>query len=226
VRILAFDCAVTGATAAVLVDGRTAGAARADGPRGQAERLIPVIEAALAQAGLGYEDLDRLAVTVGPGSFTGIRVGLAAARGLVLATGLGCVPVTTFDALAHAVPATSRAARQVWVAIDSRRGDLFVQAFDADLAPIGPPRVATVAEVAADIASGPGAGGVVLAGDGAPLLTVGPGLAGVGVAPARVPEAETVARIAATRAAAAVPPSPLYLRPPDVTPPPLPRPPG
>ncbi|HZH27846.1 MAG TPA: tRNA (adenosine(37)-N6)-threonylcarbamoyltransferase complex dimerization subunit type 1 TsaB [Azospirillaceae bacterium] len=223
-RILAFDCAVTGATAAVLVDGRTAGAARADGPRGQAERLIPVIEAALAQAGLDYGDLDRLAVTVGPGSFTGIRVGLAAARGLVLATGLDCVPVTTFDAIAHAVPATLRAGRHVWVAIDSRRGDLFVQAFGADLAPIGPSRVATVAEVAADVANRPG--DAVLAGDGASLLAASPGLGGVPVAPSSVPDAEVVARIAAGRSAAAVPPSPLYLRPPDVTLPPLPRPPG
>src|SRR4051812_18694458 len=68
--------------------------------RGHAERLLPIIESVLSQAGCSFHDLDRVAVTVGPGSFTGVRVGIAAARGLALALNIPAVGVGTLDALA------------------------------------------------------------------------------------------------------------------------------
>ena len=102
--VLAFDCAVSGLAIAIVGDGtRLAGIAEEG--RDQAARLLPAIAAALAEAGVGRRELSLIAVTIGPGSFTGVRVGLAAARGL--AVGLG-VPLaglaTTRVLLAQARP--------------------------------------------------------------------------------------------------------------------------
>ena len=101
--------------------------------RGHAERLVPMIGEVLAEAGVTAEAVDRLAVTVGPGAFTGLRVGLATARGLALATGRPLVGVTTFEAIAHALPLESRRGRSLLVAVDSRRTELFLRLFDATL---------------------------------------------------------------------------------------------
>jgi tRNA threonylcarbamoyl adenosine modification protein YeaZ len=68
--------------------------------RGHAERLMPMIEAALDQSGLSFGDIDRIAVTIGPGSFTGVRVGVAAGRGLGLALGIPVLGIGTLHALA------------------------------------------------------------------------------------------------------------------------------
>jgi len=119
--VLAFDCAVSGLGIAVVRDGaRLAGLA--EGGRDQAARLLPAIETVLGEAGVGRRELSLIAVTIGPGSFTGVRVGLAAARGL--AVGLG-VPLaglaTTSVLLAQATPR----GRAVVAAIDSRLGDWF-----------------------------------------------------------------------------------------------------
>jgi tRNA threonylcarbamoyladenosine biosynthesis protein TsaB len=218
VNLLAFDCAVSGASAAVLRDGGLRAERVHEGARGQAERLVPLLEEALAAAGLGYADLDALAVTVGPGSFTGIRVGLATARGLMLATGLPCAAATTLEVLAAAAgpPAPGEA---VTAAVDSRRGDLFVQAFGADLVPlcdaVGEPPEAAARRLARLGAR------LVLVGDAAGALAAA--LAGAGVAASRpdvpeVPRAAALARLCAGRAASRDPPAPVYLRPPDAVP--------
>ena len=119
--ILAFDCAVSGLGVAVLRDGKRLAGLAQEG-RDQAAQLLPAIETVLAQAGVGRRALDLVAVTIGPGSFTGVRVGLAAARGL--AVGLG-VPLagmsTTSVLLAQATPRD----RLLVAAIDSRLGDWF-----------------------------------------------------------------------------------------------------
>jgi tRNA threonylcarbamoyladenosine biosynthesis protein TsaB len=126
VNVLAFDCSGKRAAVAVLASGGVAASRDDSQPVGQAERLIPMIDAVCAEAGMRLPDLDLLAVTVGPGSFTGIRVGLAAARGLALATGLPCVGVTSFAAVAAAVLPELR---PLAVALDSRRDEIFVQCF-------------------------------------------------------------------------------------------------
>ena len=119
--VLSFDCAVSGLGIAIVGDGTRLASIAEDG-RDQAARLLPAIAAALGEAGVGRRDLSLIAVTIGPGSFTGVRVGLAAARGL--AVGLG-VPLaglaTTRVLLAQATPR----GRTVVAAIDSRLGDWF-----------------------------------------------------------------------------------------------------
>ncbi len=98
-KVLAFDCSGASCSAAVLIDDRPAAQRFAPMERGHAETLLPMIETVLREAALTPAALDLLAVTVGPGSFTGLRIGLAAARGLALARKLPAIGVTSFDAV-------------------------------------------------------------------------------------------------------------------------------
>lgn len=197
--------------AAAIWRGDRVVAARAQPLRhGHAAALMPLVQAVAAEAGLAWPDLTAIAVTVGPGSFTGIRVGLAAARGLGLALDRPVLGVTSFDALAASVPPERRAGLAVAVVIDSGRASRFVQGFDAALAPLGPP--ASVELSALDAALPPG-----------PCLVVASGplpadAAGPRPVLAAVPDAAVLAALAGTRLAAGgsfLPASPLYLRPPD-----------
>lgn len=101
--------------------------------RGHAERLFPMIEDVLAEAGIGFGDLTRVAVCTGPGSFTGLRVGVAAARGLALGCGIPAVGITRFEAVHQ--PGESR------VDLPGRGGEVHVQDFDPDGTPEGLPRI-------------------------------------------------------------------------------------
>src|SRR5215467_10709212 len=98
-KVLAFDCSGASCSAAVLIDDRPAAQRFAPMERGHAETLLPMIETVLREAGLTPAMLDLLAVTVGPGSFTGLRIGLAAGRGLALARALPAIGVPSFDAV-------------------------------------------------------------------------------------------------------------------------------
>lgn len=199
--------------------------------RGHAELLMPMLRDTMAEARIDFAALSLLAVTTGPGSFTGIRVGLAAARGLALASGLPILGVTAFDALAAAIAAAiapgERAGRPLLVAIDSRRGDLFVQGFAADGSPLAAP--AAVAPDGLAAIAPPGA--LMLVGDGAERAAAALAAAGrpAILAAARLPDAADVAAVALVRwRPGEWPPSPLplYLRAPDVTlpgPRPVPR---
>jgi tRNA threonylcarbamoyladenosine biosynthesis protein TsaB len=97
--------------------------------RGHAERLMPMFEAALEEGGVGFADLDRIAVTTGPGSFTGVRVGIAAARGLALALDIPAVGVCSLDALALPVPGSHKQGTVVAV-LDAKRGEIYALARD------------------------------------------------------------------------------------------------
>jgi tRNA threonylcarbamoyladenosine biosynthesis protein TsaB len=182
--------------------------------RGHAERLLPMVREVAAEAGLGFDAFDLFAVTVGPGHFTGLRVGLAAAQGLALAWGRPLAGVTTLEAVAASAPAGHV---PLVVALESKRADLYVQAFIAGRA-LGPPASLTPDRLSAH-AWPPGE--LALAGDGAARLQ--PILAAAGRYSVRVgpegPDAEAVARLAAARhgTAAGLAAEPLYLRPPDVT---------
>jgi tRNA threonylcarbamoyladenosine biosynthesis protein TsaB len=210
-RILAFDCAGAQCAAAVLSDGNILAARCIVAERGHAQLLIPMLVALLDEAGLEFSDIDRFAVTTGPGSFTGIRVALAAAHGLALGTGKPIIGITVFEAMAAANGSSSR----LLVAIDSRRAELFVQLFDpAGLALTAPAMLAP--EAVADWA-GPGA--LALTGNAAALIA--PHLAGVVDNPpdswATQVDPAVVARLAAERRAG-TPPAPFYLRAPDAVP--------
>jgi tRNA threonylcarbamoyladenosine biosynthesis protein TsaB len=218
--ILAFDCACGACSVALWRSGITLAHRAQVQLHGQAEILLPMIQAALAEAGLSYAGLAAIATTLGPGSFTGLRAGLAAARGLALATSLPAIGVTTLEAAAHQVSPSERRGRTIVVAIDTRRDDLFVQMFGEDLNAIVPARVASPADVVS--AAPPGA--LVLSGDATAALAPGLGAAGRDAIVARaagVIDSRVVAAIAAARLAngASIEPlAPLYLRAPDTTP--------
>ncbi|GEO81199.1 tRNA (adenosine(37)-N6)-threonylcarbamoyltransferase complex dimerization subunit type 1 TsaB [Pararhodospirillum oryzae] len=209
---LALDTALAACSVAVtLPDGR-ASARTIPMERGQAEALVPLIASVLEEAGLEPAAVGRIAVTVGPGSFTGLRVGLATARGLGLALGCPVEGITVGEALADAVLDEAPDAC-VLVLIDSRRGDLFAQTFQGRDAhglprPLDDPRALPpdAARAAATQA------GILLVGDGVARLDLGE------AGPA-LPDPVRVARLAGRRPADAVrPPVPLYLRPPDARP--------
>jgi tRNA threonylcarbamoyladenosine biosynthesis protein TsaB len=211
-RLLALDTATAACSVALRADGKTLARRHAVMARGQSEALMPMIAEIMAEARLTFADLDLLAVTVGPGAFTGIRIGLASARGLALATGLPLAGIATTEAVAAAVPAAERRGRTILVALDSKREDLWVQSFRADLTALTPPAAALPA--AAVLGLGP----AVVVGDAAdcllPLLTDAIAASAPGT-----PDAAWVAHLAERhwRAGTALPPEPLYLRPADVT---------
>src|SRR5690606_9429622 len=118
---------------------------------GQAERLLPLLQEVLAEAGLEWRALARLAVTRGPGSFTGVRIGLATARALALAAGRPLLALDGFTVLAaqvrEALSEPARRGRSLAVLIDARRADLFLQCFDARGRPLAAPATALPAEL-------------------------------------------------------------------------------
>lgn len=177
--------------------------------KGHSERLAGFARDAMAQAGLAFGAIDRIGVTVGPGSFTGLRVGLAFAQGLGAALGRPVVGLSSLDALAASAPSGAAAAL-----IDARRGQVYAR-FWRDGVPRGPAEALSLEAAAERIAAMEA--GAVLIGSGAglfagafPVLTQRP-LAGA------APEA--LARLAAAADPASAPPRPLYLRAPDATPP-------
>ncbi|HEY0180000.1 MAG TPA: tRNA (adenosine(37)-N6)-threonylcarbamoyltransferase complex dimerization subunit type 1 TsaB [Dokdonella sp.] len=126
-NLLAIETATEACSAALLTrDGRLL--ARAElAPRRHAELLLPMCEALLDEAGLGRRDLDAVAVGRGPGAFTGVRLGVAAAQGIALALAIPVVPVSSLAALALQTPATGAAA--TLAVVDARMGEVYAGAF-------------------------------------------------------------------------------------------------
>lgn len=211
-RILAFDCAGAQCAAALLDGDRIIARRRIEGERGHAQFLIPLLNDTLADAGLAYADIDRIAVTTGPGSFTGIRVALAAAHGLALALDKPVVGVTVFEAVAAGVIAAGVAAPRILVAVDSRRAEIFAQLFD----PAGRPSSEPIMASPADVAAWAGRGPLVVAGDAARLVApqLDPAASVVGSGDV---DPGIVARLAAGRTPGP-PLAPFYMRPADARP--------
>ena len=191
--------------------------------RGHAEALLPMILSVMRDADRRFTDLDLVAVTVGPGAFTGLRVGLAAARGIALAAGLPCFGVTTLEAIAEAIDWPTLARCPALVALDNKQGGVYAQKFQAGR-PVEPPSVHTARTLGGRYAGVRAA----VAGDGSPMLI--DALRGAGsyvgkiteIAVPPYPTASRVAAIAARRWLAgerpSAPPAPLYLRPPTTGP--------
>jgi tRNA threonylcarbamoyladenosine biosynthesis protein TsaB len=219
--VLGLDAASTACSAAVVIDGRVVAERFAAMERGQAEALVPMIAEVLKAAGVAVPALGAVAVTVGPGAFTGVRIGLAAARGLAIAAGLPCVGVTTFEAVAESVIDTLKhdapGSATLVAAIESKREEIFLQAFNAAGQPLGEAFAAAPEAAAARLP----AGNLVVAGDAAERLVAGLGRASRIAEASGPPRASFVAMIGARRVQAGAVgdlPRPFYLRPPDARP--------
>jgi len=204
--VLALDTCLDACSLAVL-DGATV-RAQASHPmgRGHQEAVAPLAAEVMAHAGLAFADLERIGVTIGPGSFTGLRVGLAFAKGLGAALSIPVVGIGTLAALAEPL-----GEELTFAAIDARRGQIYLQAFAGGRALMAPDAL-DLATAAARVAELSGGRQAVLVGSGAPLLAdLMPGARQID-APACDPAA--VARLAAAQIN---PPSPRprYLRAPD-----------
>jgi tRNA threonylcarbamoyladenosine biosynthesis protein TsaB len=212
-RVLVVDTALGLCTAGVFeVEGqdvRRLGLRSEPMAKGHSERLAGFARDAVAEAGSGFDAIDRIAVTVGPGSFTGLRVGLAFAQGLGAALDRPVVGVSSLDALAASGGSGDAAAL-----IDARRGQVYARFWTAGVAD-GPAEAVSLEAAAARIADLPA--GALLIGSGAALFAEGfPGLTSM---PLVGPQPEALARLAGAADPAAAPPRPLYLRAPDAAPP-------
>lgn len=128
-NILALDTATTACSAACWSNGSVIAEQEEFGSRRQAEILMPMVNAVMGEAGLNYSSLDLIAVTRGPGSFTGVRIGLATARGLALASNVPLVGITTLEALNAAPTSGERRGRVILATLDARRDQLYGQLF-------------------------------------------------------------------------------------------------
>lgn len=217
-RILAIDTALPAASACVLEDGDELPLAQETlaMERGHAEALLPLIDRVMARTEGGFTALDRVAVTVGPGSFTGLRVGIAAARAIGLACGVPVTGVSTLAALAAPLIVQQRPGL-IGAAIDARHGNVYFAAFGPDGRAVLPPRVVPVREAARSLGEGP----AWLTGSGAPLLAAEAQSAGTKVEignDAVVPDIVYVARIGLLADPEIAPARPLYLKAPDAQP--------
>jgi len=182
--------------------------------KSHAEHLMDTIAEALGEAGLSYPDLGRIAVSVGPGSFTGVRVGVSAARGLALALKIPAVGVSTLDALAAEAHAAFPG-RAVAAVIDGRRGDLYLAGYDREGKRLHDPAAVSLQAVG-EFAL---AHDAVLAGNGADMLAASTPDRHFDIASrAATGDVTIYARLAALRLAPFDKPKPLYLRGADARP--------
>lgn len=218
--ILGIDTATSGCSAAVIRETACLAASRARMARGQSEALMPMIDDVVRRAGIVFADIDAIAVTRGPGAFTGLRIGLAAARALALAIDKPCLGIGTFDALfaEAAERGLVEGKDALIVAVDSKRDELFIAVFDAGGAPVRAPAALRADAVAACLT---GLKKIAVVGD-----------AGVSIEEElrstfevthhreiALPDPAVVARLglATLNAPGNAPAVPLYLRPPDVS---------
>ena len=216
-RVLAIDTALAVCAVEVLDTERPGMSVRESVPmvRGHAEALMPMIARVMDVANLDFAELDRIAVTTGPGSFTGLRVGIAAARGIALAASRPSVGLSTLAA--YAAPQIAKDDTiPVVTAIDARHDQVYIQIFGPGGRTLVPPRVASILDAVRAAAVGP----VRIVGSAAGLLAAA-WPAGI-AAPSLVethpaPDIDWVARLGAA-AAGPVTPKPLYLKAADAQP--------
>lgn len=217
-KILAIDTALPAVSACVLTEGATSPEAEETlgMERGHAEALIPLIERVMSGVEGGFAAIGRVGVTVGPGSFTGLRVGIAAARAIALAWSVPAVGVSTLAALAAPLILDEKPGTVV-VAVDARRGHVFFAAFHADGRIFLLPRFAAKEDAIRDLGEGP----LRLAGSGAPILALEAWARGISadiVGDRITPDIAYVARLGLLADPATAPPRPLYLKAPDAKP--------
>lgn len=219
--ILAIDTSMAACSAAILADeGSTAVQRFEPMTRGHAEALFPMVEAVMAEAGCDFDALSAIAVTMGPGSFTGVRAGLAAARGFALAAKVPVIGVGSLEVMAlRSVRERSDEddAGDFAIVHDARRDEAYVQFFAANAVPLSDPQVLFLTNILSELPVGIGAA----YGSGAELLAEQAEAAGRTIRAGMtdlLPDAATLAVLASSRPPSEHSPKPLYLRPPDAKP--------
>jgi tRNA threonylcarbamoyladenosine biosynthesis protein TsaB len=209
-KLLVIDTALGACTVGVFEDERPLAERSEIMDRGHQERLGGLVRDVMAQAGAAFGDLERIGVTVGPGSFTGLRVGLAFAQGLGAALSRPVIGLSSLDALAASAPQAGLVA----ALIDARRGQVYARLFRDGVAD-GPAEALDVAVATERLsAAGPG---LTVVGSGAPVIAEY--LRDATVIALAGPAPLGLARLALSGDPATQPPRPLYLRAPDATPP-------
>jgi tRNA threonylcarbamoyl adenosine modification protein YeaZ len=217
-RILAIDTALGLCSACVFDTVSDAAISSESVPmdRGHAEALMPLIERVINRVEGGFATLDRVAASIGPGSFTGLRVGLAAGRAIGMATDIPVVGVNTLSAFAAPLLGQSS---DKWIAsvIDARHSHVYLQLMGSDGKLALPPQIISIDDAIVAIGSKP----FRIVGSAATLL--GTALSEAGQSPEVAPDRagadiDWIARLGAIDNPEFAPPSPLYLRPPDALP--------
>ena len=217
-RVLAIDTALAACSAAVLDTGDGGIVASESVPmtRGHAEALMPLLVQLMQGAGMDFRDIDRVVVTTGPGSFTGLRVGISAARGIALAAGKPAVGLSTLAAYAAPHMATDVTVPVV-AAIDARHAHVYLQVFGPGGRTHTAPRLSPLAEA---VRAAAGARSCIV---GSAAQSVAAGLSDLDPSPTAVdarpaPDIAWVARMGAVVPEGKSPPKPQYLRAPDAQP--------
>jgi tRNA threonylcarbamoyladenosine biosynthesis protein TsaB len=204
--VLALDTAQNACSVAVLDGDRVLASSSQPMQRGHQERLAPMTAEVMQAAGVGFERLDRIGVTVGPGSFTGLRVGLAFAKAMALALDIPCVGVGTLEALAAAEMGL------VVAAIDAKRDQIYLQIFQDGQA-VSAAEGVDLDAARARVTRAWSGGAVRMIGSGAHLLDGV--IAGAEIAAPDAPDVNALARLVQSKPAPTARPQPLYLRAPD-----------
>ncbi|MCB5174793.1 tRNA (adenosine(37)-N6)-threonylcarbamoyltransferase complex dimerization subunit type 1 TsaB [Microvirga lenta] len=217
-RVLAIDTALGACSACILQAGDAEPLASETIPmeRGHAEALLPLIDRVVSQVEGGFETLDRVAVTVGPGSYTGLRVGIAAARGIGIAADIPVIGVATLSAFLAPLMAGDR--RGLFTAaIDAKHGQIYIQAVATGGRVIIQPSLMGYRDAIRLLGSGP----ILASGSAAPTLAAEARMQGVDIVvddAALAPDIAWVARLGAIADPTQALPKPLYLREPDAKP--------
>ncbi len=210
--ILASDTTQAACSVAVVHKGEPLACITEPMVRGHAEAIVPMIDHALQQAGVGMADMTRLAVTIGPGTFSGVRLGLAAMRGIAIVRQLPLIGVSSFWAMAQADPTPL----PVTVSVAARSGVFYMQKFDETGAPVtgaaGDPQIVAQDEIINFCGTAPSA----IVGSGAEAVSALIREAVPSTAPPW-PDILSVARYAGEADTPTALPEPIYLRPPDAT---------
>jgi len=208
--VLAIDTALQACSVAIVRDGVCVANQGMALEKGHAEELAPMAAEVFAEAGLSPQDLDRVGVVVGPGGFTGLRVGLAFARALTLGTKAKAVGVNSLEALAKMVNSGVLRAS----VIDARRGQVYAALYSDDGREILQPFISAPEIALKRLADAVGTREVVLTGTGAPLLSEAPKTWRIVEGDGQI-DPITVAALTVQSLEPSQPPAPVYLRPPD-----------
>jgi tRNA threonylcarbamoyladenosine biosynthesis protein TsaB len=215
-RVLAIDTALEACSAAVLERGIITASETLPMVRGHAEAVMPLIARVMDLANVEFADLDRVAVTTGPGSFTGLRVGISATRGIALAAGKPAIGLSTLAAFAAPLIAEDDSTHVV-AAIDARHDHVYLQVFGTGGRTLVAPRIATLRDAVRAAMTGPAR---IIGSAANQVAAAWPKGADqpLHVENRAAPDIGWIARLGAAAADGYGPPKPLYLRAPDAQP--------